>query len=147
MKKLIYGFLIADVLIFAFLSLTGAIGSNIDAKVSDFNQAIADKAGVLVDVRTPEEYDWERIDGAINIDWKSDDFANKIQELDKKKPVLIYCRSGARASRARRRMKQLGFSNVINLGGGILKWKKEGMPTKKSPDYREDAHAGGEEGC
>ncbi len=147
MKKLIYGFLIADVLIFAFLSMTGAIGANIDAKVPEFKKAIDNKTGILVDVRTPEEYEWERIAGATNIDWKGDDFEKRIQQLDKDKTILIYCRSGARASRARRRMKQLGFKNVINLGGGILRWKKEGMPTKKSPNYREDAHAGGEEGC
>ncbi len=147
MKKLIYGFLTVDVVVLALLYFTGQIGTNIDAKVPAFNQDIKNHVGVLVDVRTPKEYSYEKISGAINIDWKNPNFKNEIQKLDKTKPVLIYCRSGKRASRARRMMRGLGFKDVRNLGGGILKWKAKGMPTDKGADYKAGGHVGGEEGC
>ena len=146
MKKLITSFLVFDVAILALLFFGGFIGNNLDVKVPEYEEAIKSNKGVLVDVRTPEEYSQEWIDGAINIDWKNENFKNEIQKLDKNKPVLIYCRSGARAGMAKRMMQKLGFKEVLNLKGGIRKWKDKGKPTKKGANYSAD-HVGGEEGC
>lgn len=147
MKKLIYSFLAIDVVVLALLYMTGQIGTNINVKVTEFDQAIKSHVGVLVDVRTPSEYDREKIKGAINVDWKNPTFKSEIQKLDKNKPVLIYCRSDKRASRAKRMMRGLGFTDVLNLNGGINKWKAKGLPTERAPGVSAASHVGGEEGC
>ena len=89
----------------------------------EFEQAIEQSEVILVDVRTPGEFAQGHIDGAINIDFNGRDFEKQIQELDKKKDVYIYCRSGARSGRAGQIMESLGFEKVYDLGGGILGWK------------------------
>ena len=147
MKKLIYGFLLLDVAIFALMLLTGALGAEVNEKVVDFERAIENNQGTLIDIRTPEEFEWERIEGALNIDWKNDNFKKEVSKFDKDETLLFYCRSGARAGRARRMLKKMGYSKIINLGGGILEWKEKGRPTLKSPNYKEGVKSAGEEGC
>jgi len=97
---------------------------------SDAVQLIHDTNELLIiDVRTPIEYDSTAIQKAINIDVKNPNFQENIQKIDKTKPVLVYCRSGKRSLMAMNTMHQLGFSEVYNLLGGIIAFKKE------FPDY------------
>ena len=97
---------------------------------SDAVQLIHDTNELLIiDVRTPIEYDSTAIQKAINIDVKNPNFQENIQKIDKTKPVLVYCRSGKRSIMAMNTMHQLGFSEVYNLLGGIIAFKKE------FPDY------------
>ena len=111
--------------------------------VDNFNNAILGHAGKLVDVRTPSEYANYHIPGAVNIDYKNDNFKEEFNKLDKKTPVLIYCRSGVRSGRARDILEKEGFK-VYNLDHGIKAWKAEGMPVEGK---NIKAHVGGEEGC
>lgn len=88
----------------------------------DFRQLQIDKEPhVLVDVRTVEEYRQGHIPGSKNID--VDSLARKAQkELpDQNLLIIIYCRSGARATIATRLLQSMGYANVRNLGG-ILGW-------------------------
>jgi len=71
----------------------------------------------IVDVRTPSEYAAGHVKDAANIDVTSPDFETRIQTLDKKKPVRLYCRSGRRSQIAMDRLKTLGFQVVENIGG------------------------------
>ena len=82
---------------------------------------------VLLDIRTPREFNYERIDGAINIDFYQQDFVTNLQNLDKEKTYLIYCRTANRTSHALRLMKDLGFREVYNMAGGIVDWKRKGF--------------------
>jgi rhodanese-related sulfurtransferase len=50
-------------------------------------------------------------------------FESDIQKLDKKQPVYVYCRSGARSQKAAEKMIALGFTQVIDLEGGYLSWQ------------------------
>lgn len=111
--------------------------------VTNFNNAIQGQVGKLVDIRTPKEYEAYHIPGAINIDFKKDNFKEEMEKLGKDVPVLIYCRSGGRSGRATKLLDKDGF-HVYNLNNGILKWKEEGMPIKGNDTK---AHDGGEEGC
>lgn len=86
---------------------------------------------VLIDVRTPEEYDEAHLDGALLIDFYRDDFEAAISELDRDQPYVIYCRSGNRSGQARELMADLGFTDVADIGGGIVAWEAEGLPTIK----------------
>ncbi|WP_371176745.1 rhodanese-like domain-containing protein [Buchananella felis] len=79
-------------------------------------QEVAAEA-VLIDVRTPEEFAAGHLEGAINIDVNSADFATKIGELDPAGTYLVYCRSGNRSGQAVEQMKGMGFQNVTNAGG------------------------------
>lgn len=79
---------------------------------------------ILVDVRTPEEFEEGHIDGAININVNDEAFKEQISKLDKSKPVFVYCRSGKRSAAAAAEMSKAGFKQVYDLEGGILNWMK-----------------------
>ena len=81
---------------------------------------------IFVDVRTPQEFSEGYIDGAINIDFRNENFMQKMGELDKNKAVYLYCRSGGRSGQATAMLKEAGFTEVYNLLGGINEWKAAG---------------------
>jgi rhodanese-related sulfurtransferase len=68
------------------------------------------------------------LEGATQIKYRESNFEAKVKELDREKPVYVYCRSGNRSGRAARIMKGLGFKEVYNLEGGILAWQRKGKP-------------------
>lgn len=80
---------------------------------------------LILDVRTPEEYNDKHIPGALNINIQDPDFHDKIDELPDGKEYLVYCRSGSRSAKACMMMASQGFENLYNLDGGILDWKGE----------------------
>lgn len=80
---------------------------------------------LLLDVRTPEEYQEKHIPGAVNINIQDSDFQDKIDELPDNKEYLVYCRSGGRSAKACAIMGTQGFENLNNLDGGILEWQGE----------------------
>jgi len=84
---------------------------------------------IIIDVRTPEEFAQERIEGAINLDYYPEVFSDQLNELDRNKTYLVYCRTGRRSKAAADLMKELGFGQIYNISGGINDWKKEGLPT------------------
>lgn len=78
---------------------------------------IADGA-VVVDVRTPAEFDGGHLPQATNI--PIDQFPQRLAEVaggDKTKPVVVYCASGGRASKAKAQLEAAGYTNVVNGGG------------------------------
>ncbi|MCP3422205.1 rhodanese-like domain-containing protein [Nocardioides pinisoli] len=77
---------------------------------------VADGAEVI-DVRTPEEFDAGHLDGAVNIDYQADDFADRVEELPREASYVVYCASGRRATGAVEQMRDLGFTDVVNGGG------------------------------
>lgn len=83
---------------------------------------------VLVDVRTHSEFASGHLQNAKNIDWNGDAFETEIAQLDKEKPVLVYCQSGRRSDAAAEKMREMGFKNVLELDGGIAGWRSAGMP-------------------
>ncbi len=98
-----------------------------------FNTLIKEqKDAVLIDVRTPKELYSGMIKGAVNIDIAGPDFDKKINELDKEKHYLVYCRSSKRSKAACNRMAKKGFAKLYNLQGGMLAWKKEGFASETS---------------
>ncbi len=82
----------------------------------------------LVDVRTSGEYNTGHIEHAVNIDWNSADFKEKIKALNQEKPVYVYCLSGGRSAAAAQYMRDAGFSSVSELKGGMMSWRAEKLP-------------------
>lgn len=80
---------------------------------------------VILDVRTPMEVSQGKIPGAQVIDLMDAQFPQKIEELDKGKPYIVYCRSGNRSAQACNYMASRGFSKLYNLNGGIGSWPYE----------------------
>ncbi len=89
------------------------------------------KRPVILDIRTPEEFQEGHLEGAKNIDFKADDFSEKIARLDRDKPYVVHCRSGGRSGSSLEIFKKLGFKNIIHLDGGILGWQEAKLPTTK----------------
>ncbi len=84
----------------------------------------------ILDVRTAQEFDKGHIKSAINIDYLSETFKDKLSELDKKNTYVIHCRSGGRSTKALKLFDELGFEEVYNMGG-IAQWEQSGYPTVK----------------
>ena len=85
----------------------------------------------LIDVRSPEEFNGEHLNNAVNINWSNPDFESKIKLLNKNKPIFVYCKAGGRSIKAAAKLAELGFIEIYNLGGGILSWNSENLPIKK----------------
>jgi len=89
---------------------------------------------LIIDIRTESEYNQGYIQDAINIDYYSPDFTDHLDDLDKNKTYLIYCRSGNRSDKTLNKMENLGFKEVYNLVGGINTWMEKGYPlTEECP--------------
>lgn len=120
--------------IIAFLSLLfGACQPTPDGmrvvSVDEFAQFITQPDVQLLDVRTPEEFEAGHIDGAMLIDYRTDPDAFLQQaeaKLQKDKPVALYCRSGKRSHSAAEMMLKAGFTQLVELEGGILAWQEAG---------------------
>ena len=81
---------------------------------------------IILDVRTPEEYEISRIPNSVNIDFYNPEiFMQEIGKLDKNMSYYIYCRTGVRSANSCHLMKELGFAKTYNLIGGIFDWNGE----------------------
>ncbi len=100
----------------------------ISVSAPEFDKEIKADSVQLLDVRTPQEYAEGHIDGALNINIQSDDFRRLVEkELSKDSTILVYCRSGRRSMEAAEILTELGYK-VVNLKGGIIGWKEDGLP-------------------
>ena len=103
--------------------------TNMVLEANDFADKInATAAAVVVDVRTPEEFSKGHLKKAKNFDWNGDDFQKQISQVDKSKPVFVYCLSGGRSGLAAKQMRSDGFKEVFELSGGMMKWRAAKLP-------------------
>ncbi len=80
-----------------------------------FLQKIISEGGQLIDVRSPVEFSQGALEGAINMPINS--FQYLKDSIDCSKPVVLYCRTGARSGMVKKYLEQLGFDQVHNIGG------------------------------
>ena len=86
---------------------------------------------IIMDVRTPAEYDMSHITGALNVNVQDDDFESMVAGLDKDKTYLVHCTKnpvGGRSSRALETLQQMGFKNLYSLEGGYIAWQEAELP-------------------
>ena len=86
---------------------------------------------VILDIRTPGEYQSGHLKDATMIDYYSNAFVNDIGRLDREKTYLVYCRSGNRSARSMDLFKKLQFQRVYHLATGIISWNAAGLPLVK----------------
>lgn len=105
----------------------GMVNTNISAATA--RTMIAKDTNVIVlDVRSPREYNDERIGNTPLMPLQF--LEKKINELEryKKKKIIVYCHSGNRSELAVEILREYGF-NALNMEGGILQWKANRFPT------------------
>jgi thioredoxin len=95
------------------------------------SEIVTKEKPLLLDVRTPNEYYEDRIDGAKLIPVQQ--LEERISELDsyKDKPIIVYCRSGNRSIPASQILIQNGFKKVYNMQYGIIGWSSDNLPILK----------------
>ncbi|WP_297516171.1 thioredoxin domain-containing protein [Flavobacterium sp.] len=82
----------------------------------------------IIDVRTPEEFASGHLDKAQNLNWNAtEEFEKGLAQLDKSKPVFVYCLAGSRSASAAKKMQELGFATIYELEGGYQKWRAAGL--------------------
>jgi phage shock protein E len=80
-----------------------------------FLQEVLNAGGQLIDVRSPVEFSQGALKGAINMPINS--FQYLMESIDNSKPVVLYCRTGARSGMVKNYLEQQGFDQVHNIGG------------------------------
>ncbi|MBR9917885.1 rhodanese-like domain-containing protein [bacterium] len=101
----------------------GSNGGLTNINQTQFDSLKTQENVVVLDVRTPGEVQQGYIEGAdLFIDINGSNFEQEIAALDTNKTYLVYCRSGARSSRAGNYMVEQGFNSVYNLSGGIMNY-------------------------
>lgn len=119
------------VLILAFLGVScqaqeGVVHINVDQAVK-----LIENGATIIDVRTDREYQDGHLQNSNHIPIASADFLELLNKLPKDKEYVVYCYVGGRSSKAARKMVELGFGNVYNLGGGIKAWMKANQSVVK----------------
>ncbi|WP_158568992.1 rhodanese-like domain-containing protein [Chitinophaga silvisoli] len=108
---------------------TAVFAQNNNVVKPDVFQTGIKQSGVQVfDVRTLAEYSSGHLPHAMQADFaREEEFNERIQYLNKQQPVYVYCLSGPRAAAAAKQMRDKGFSNVVELEGGLAAWKGAGL--------------------
>jgi len=98
----------------------------------DEARRLVDDGAQLVDVRADHEWEAGRIAGAAHI--PLDDLAERAGEIDKDRPVVLYCRGGNRSSMATAALEAGGY-DAAKLSEGITGWEEEGLPIEPEGGY------------
>jgi len=113
-------------LLFSFASCKGQQDSSRKLGPDAFEKGISQPDIQVLDVRTAGEFRSGHIKNALQADWNNkQQFNERIQYVDKNKPVYVYCLVGGRSADAADWMRQNGFKNVMELVGGMNAWKRE----------------------
>lgn len=129
--------------LFLLLLSAGAFAQKISAE--ELSAAIKKTPDAqVVDVRTPAEFKAGHIQNASNVDVRSAEFPRMVAALDKTKPVYLYCLSGGRSSSAANKLRDLGFTQVVEMPGGMMEWRNKNLPevklTLKGEGMSQDAY-------
>lgn len=126
-----YRLLLLSVLAFTILNTVSAQGlNNINSKL--FSSLISSNEGIILDVRTPQEYTRGHIENSTLISTSDPKFMEKVSLLQKDKPIYVYCLSGSRSYAVANYLSKNGYSSVYNLSRGLLEWQGYGYPLTKS---------------
>lgn len=121
MESIIYGLIFLLIIIFFVQRMVPAKGvQQIDA--SELKQLLKKKKDYeFIDVRTPFEFNSNKIKGFKNIPLQQ--LKQRLDELEQEKHIVVLCQSGMRSNRAAKILKKRGFPNVINVRGGIVTYR------------------------
>jgi rhodanese-related sulfurtransferase len=107
----------------------GAALPTIDVAEADRRRREASPRPLIVDVREPSEFAAVRLDDVVLLPMSS--FAERFGELPKDRPLLVMCASGSRSAAATAHLLRNGYTDVVNVAGGITEWERTGLPVRK----------------
>ncbi len=84
----------------------------------------------ILDVREPAEWDEAHISGAKHLPRGLLEYQAAEQLPDKDARIVVHCASGGRSALATKSLKEMGYTNVANLDGGINAWRERGYETE-----------------
>jgi rhodanese-related sulfurtransferase len=84
---------------------------------------------LLVDVRELDEFQDVRVEGAALVPMSA--LAERHMELPKDRPLLVMCAGGTRSAAATAFLLRSGWTNVVNVEGGITAWQRLGLPVRR----------------
>ena len=137
---------VISMLLFLLIPLVAQAGKAEDAdtnairtiEVKSANAYVGEQQDALIlDVRTPAEYDLSHIPHAINLNVQDDSFAEMAAKLDRDKTYIVHCTKNpadGRSSRALATLQELGFKNLYSLEGGYVAWKDAKLPLVEKHD-------------
>ena len=99
--------------------------------IDEFKTKIEEGGYELIDLRTPEEFNSGHLEGASNIDFTHPDFHSLLEDMDKNKKYLLYCRTGNKSGQTLEMMQERDFTESYNMIGGIVEWNDEGFDVVK----------------
>jgi rhodanese-related sulfurtransferase len=98
----------------------------------DEAQKMIEDGAQVIDVRTDHEWDVGRIAGATHL--PLDELAQRAGEIDKERPVVLYCRGGNRSTMAAAALGEAGY-DASKLSEGIVGWVEAGLPVEPDDGY------------
>lgn len=104
----------------------------------EFEKAVTTEKVQVLDVRTAGEFKTGHLKDALLADWNNQQqFTDRVQYVDKDKPVYIYCLAGGRSAAAATWLRNNGYKNVVELDGGINAWKRDNLPLEGATDVKQ----------
>jgi rhodanese-related sulfurtransferase len=97
---------------------------------------LIDEGAQLVDVRADHEWEAGRISGATHVPLP--ELPQRLDELDKDRPVVVYCRGGNRSSMATDALTDAGY-DAVKLSEGIVGWSEDDLPLEPEGGYVADS--------
>lgn len=97
--------------------LSPAMAESGDPEIAKQAWPIIEKGALVIDVRAPEKFDEAHVEGAINIPWEDTDEIIAAIGSDKQRQVVLYCRTGNTAGKAKTALEQAGYTNIFNATG------------------------------
>ncbi|WP_303918698.1 thioredoxin domain-containing protein [Draconibacterium sediminis] len=105
---------------------------------AEFQQLIKKPGGVLLDVRTQNEFKNGHIANSGQLNYYALDFKKRLLLLPKNEPVYLYCNTGWRSEKAAQILVENGYKNVYNLEHGIMDWELQNLLVAVDPDAEPD---------
>jgi rhodanese-related sulfurtransferase len=108
-------------------STSGAVASAVSAADA---YKMTQQNALLIDVREKNEVAAQAYDVAHVVNIPMSEFESRIAEIPKDKPVILACLSGGRSQQALSILQAQGFTNAMNLEGGMMAWNGQGLPVR-----------------
>jgi thioredoxin len=122
----------------SFFSVTAQNTKYKQVNPAQFEQLIKKPGGVLLDVRTQNEFKNGHITNSGQLNYYALDFRKKLLMLPKNEPIYLYCNTGWRSEKAAQILVENGYRNVYNLEHGIMDWELQNLPVAVDSDAKPD---------
>jgi thioredoxin len=122
----------------SFFSVTAQNTKYKQVNPAQFEQLIKKPGGVLLDVRTQNEFKNGHITNSGQLNYYALDFRKRLLMLPKDEPIYLYCNTGWRSEKAAQILVENGYKNVYNLEHGIMDWELQNLPVAVDPDAKPD---------